>query len=1363
MRLLVLSFFPAFVPPSSGGEQRLFHLYHELGRHADVKMLSSTHVNVPEESVLHGERFVERRIPKDHHFEAMWQKLSAFAGDGDLSAVCLAACGRLDTPLHRAFLEEYVWADIIVHESPYTVDYDLFIGLDDKPRVFSSHNCEGQLIRQLHPQARSAPLHDIVDRCERKLLRHADLVTHCADSDLQGFIASLGRPPARVRELPNGMVPLLRPTESRYVSARPVAIFVGSAHLPNVEAARFIAVALAPAVPEVDFHVVGHCLPAGSFPRNVVRHGAVTSEDKDRLLAAADIGINPMSTGSGSSLKVLEFFARGLAVLSTEFGVRGFEVQPGIDYVPASLPTFAETLRELAADRARVAQTGDNGRRTVERRYAWSSLAQAHFQALQQLTAPAGRSLACNYVLGLNDYDPTAAAGGGPVRIQGLYRAVQALRPVVYLCFSSDGEVGVESVGPALTIFKVPKTAQHVREEAEANARFWVAVSDIVAIRHAPANALLVALYEVLGARAEVVVIDHPYMVGLPVSFGDRFVYSSHNDETSLKAEMLKWHPDKDRHLAAVAEAESLAVRAAALVVAVSADDAASLLRGHASAGATLVVRNGANAPADVTPDDDALAAARVQPPGVAFVGSGHMPNVEAAKFIVERLAPECPEITFHIIGSVCGALPLPLPANVQAWGAVSESLKTAVLRRCTAAVNPMFGGGGSNVKLADFLGHGLHVVGTAFGCRGYPAEIQPHVTEVSVDEMARALRQAVRQPDIATDAQRQARREVFDRCLAMSTLAVDFARALVGLREPRRKVLFVTYRWVWPIRGGAEAHLLEYVRALGADGRFQVDVVSTDVETIVDRYRFATDYTPASACGAPAPLAHVRFRRYPVQAPPAAQTLQAAREIWRRQPALEHGLYLSAPDLPARATGLAWGWGGPEGEPGRPRRWAMHHFGLHLASAGRVTLRAKADQPGALLVLDAERRFIAQVELAPEMVLAFDAPPGPVSFEVSAPCVVEDDARPLGLFVVDVEVNGTPLDLAAPLPTLGSEGDAAQTFLRLHDAAMAARGGAGCSLGECRGPHAPEMEQFLHAHAADYDLILTHNPVFRTAQVAVEAGREAGVPVVMVPHAHLDDDYYHFPDVLRSMIGASVVLAAPHAACGFLRDRGAARVEYLPPGFDTTQVGTDADVAAFRAVWPDPRPFVLVLGRKSPAKGYRYVIDAVERLAAQAAAGGRPPDAPALAAVLIGPDDDGEAVQSAHATYLGAQPTAVVRGALRSALALVSMSSSESFGMVLLESWLAGRPVVANRRCAAFADLVEHGCNGLMADAEDLHEALQALLEAPDMADRLGQAGHRQALTYDHATINRRFIDICLSLCGTPAAHAEHGANITA
>jgi glycosyltransferase involved in cell wall biosynthesis len=1350
VKLLVLSFFPAFVPPGSGGEQRLFHLYHELGRHCDVTLLSSTHVDVAEERVLHGDRFIERRIPKDHHFGTQWQQLSALAGDGDLSAVCVAACGRFATPLHQAYLEEYAAADIIVHESPYTVDYDLLIGLDDKPRVFSSHNCESQLIRQLHPLAKSAPLHDIVDRCERKLLRHADLVTYCAESDLLGFVQSLGAAPALARELPNGLVPLPRPAPGRVAAARPIAIFVGSAHLPNIEAARFIAQELAPAVPEVDFHVVGHCLPEGSYAPNVVRHGAVTGKDKERLLGAADIGINPMSTGSGSNLKVLEFFARGLAVLSTEFGLRGFHVRPGTDCVVSSLSGFPGALRQLAADRTRLGELGDGGRRAVEQRYAWSSLVQTHHQSLLALVTPTGRPLAGDFVLGLNDYDPTASAGGGPVRIQGLYRAVQHERPVVYLCFSPQGEFAVEAAGPRMTVIKVPKSAEHQREESEANARFWVAVSDIVAIRHAAANPFMVALYQILGARAEVVVIDHPYMVGLPASFGDPFVYSSHNDETALKAEMLQWHPDKEHHLAAVAEAESLAVRAASLVVAVSADDAVSLLRGRASGAPTLVVRNGAAAPAAVLPEDDVLAGTRVLAPSVAFVGSGHMPNVASAKFIVEHLAPACPEITFHILGSVCGALPLPLPANVQAWGTVSESLKTAVLERCTAAVNPMFGGGGSNVKLADFLGHGLHVVGTPFGCRGYPDDIEPHLTVASAEELAQALRRTVQQPDINSAPLRQARRAVFDRCLSMSTLAVDFAEALVGLRKPRLKVLFVTYRWVWPIRGGAEAHLLEYVRALGADGRFQVDVVSTDVDQIADRYRFATEYTPATTCGAPAPLCHVRYRRFPVQVRPPAVILDAAREIWRRQPVLEHALYLSDPKPLQRPTGLAWGWGGPEGEPGRPRRWAMHFFGLHLAQAARVLVRARATQRGGLLVLDGERRFIAQVELAPALTVSFDAEAGPVSFEVSAPCRPEDDARPLGLFVESVEVDGTPLDLAGPLLCDRGDTDASQTFLRLHEAAATSRLGRGGELGESRGPHAPELDAFLHAHAGEYDLILTHNPVFRPAQVAARAGREAGVPVVMVPHAHLDDDYYHFPDVLRSIVGASAVLAAPQAACAFLRQQGAPRVEYLPPGFDTTQTGTDADVAAFREVWRDPRPFVLVLGRKSPAKGYRAVIAAVERLATEQA----------VAAVLIGPDDDGEAVVSTHAGYLGPQPAQVVRGALRACVALVSMSSSESFGMVLLESWIAGRPVIASRRCAAFADLVEHGRNGLMAGQEDLHDAIRSLLVAPDLADRLGQAGHQQALEFDHAVINRRFIDICLSLCDGQAASATPGSH---
>ena len=86
MRLLAFGFFPAFVPPSNGGEARLFHLYRALSAAFDVTLLTSTHIGGAEEVVHHGARFVERRVPKDDYFVREWAALESFSAGGDLSS-----------------------------------------------------------------------------------------------------------------------------------------------------------------------------------------------------------------------------------------------------------------------------------------------------------------------------------------------------------------------------------------------------------------------------------------------------------------------------------------------------------------------------------------------------------------------------------------------------------------------------------------------------------------------------------------------------------------------------------------------------------------------------------------------------------------------------------------------------------------------------------------------------------------------------------------------------------------------------------------------------------------------------------------------------------------------------------------------------------------------------------------------------------------------------------------------------------------------------------------------------------------------------------------------------------------------------
>jgi glycosyltransferase involved in cell wall biosynthesis len=167
-----------------------------------------------------------------------------------------------------------------------------------------------------------------------------------------------------------------------------------------------------------------------------------------------------------------------------------------------------------------------------------------------------------------------------------------------------------------------------------------------------------------------------------------------------------------------------------------------------------------------------------------------------------------------------------------------------------------------------------------------------------------------------------------------------------------------------------------------------------------------------------------------------------------------------------------------------------------------------------------------------------------------------------------------------------------------------------------------------------------------------------------------------------------------------------------------------------FREVYPRTIPFFLVLGRKTASKGYEQAICAHQALRAA----GTKADL-----VLIGPDEDGRPVSGEGVTYLGRQPREVIRGALGACLGLVTMSRSESFGIVLCEAWLFGKPVIANNACYSFRELVRHGETGLLATTDaEVTEAMRRLAEERDERERMGRAGFEEVVrkyTWDGVT----------------------------
>ena len=98
------------------------------------------------------------------------------------------------------------------------------------------------------------------------------------------------------------------------------------------------------------------------------------------------------------------------------------------------------------------------------------------------------------------------------------------------------------------------------------------------------------------------------------------------------------------------------------------------------------------------------------------------------------------------------------------------------------------------------------------------------------------------------------------------------------------------------------------------------------------------------------------------------------------------------------------------------------------------------------------------------------------------------------------------------------------------------------------------------------------------------------------------------------------------------------------------------------------------------------------------------------------------------------------------------SKGDTEGLGVVLLEAAMYRRPLVASR-VGGILDVVEDGVTGLLVPEKDpraLADAIVKVLTDPDLARRLGQAGHDFVRrTFDWDAITGQMIEVYRSIRG--------------
>jgi glycosyltransferase involved in cell wall biosynthesis len=99
---------------------------------------------------------------------------------------------------------------------------------------------------------------------------------------------------------------------------------------------------------------------------------------------------------------------------------------------------------------------------------------------------------------------------------------------------------------------------------------------------------------------------------------------------------------------------------------------------------------------------------------------------------------------------------------------------------------------------------------------------------------------------------------------------------------------------------------------------------------------------------------------------------------------------------------------------------------------------------------------------------------------------------------------------------------------------------------------------------------------------------------------------------------------------------------------------------------------------------------------------------------------------------------------ALAGATAFCHPSINESFGIVILESWLARTPVLVHARCLVNRDHCRKSNGGLwFRTYPEFEEALLTLLQQESLRRAMGAAGREYVLReYAWSTINRKFQD---------------------
>lgn len=283
-------------------------------------------------------------------------------------------------------------------------------------------------------------------------------------------------------------------------------------------------------------------------------------------------------------------------------------------------------------------------------------------------------------------------------------------------------------------------------------------------------------------------------------------------------------------------------------------------------------------------------------------------------------------------------------------------------------------------------------------------------------------------------------------------------------------------------------------------------------------------------------------------------------------------------------------------------------------------------------------------------------------------------------------------------------------------------------------------LENYIEENLDNYSLFCFIPYMFGTTYWGVKKAKKKSV---LIPCLH--DEAYAYMKSLKeifNLVSGCIFLAKPEKELAEkLFELKNSKKKVIGGGLDTN---ISKDFSGFKEKYSLKNPYILYAGRKDKGKNIDLLIAYFKKFKERSSEN--------IDLVLIGGGqlEIPKEIKN-HVHDLGFIDIEDKYKAYANAVTLVQPSVNESFSIVIMESWLTGRPVIVNNNCEVTKNFVKESNGGLYFNNYfEFEEILKFYINNSKIANKMGQNGKKYVLeNFDKEIVTQKYINFFKELVG--------------